>query len=149
MSLEQQLMEDMKAALKAGDRIRLETIRGLRAQLKNAQIEKGESLTEDDVIRVLMNAAKKRKEAIEQYRSLGKEDRAAEEEQELRIIQSYLPEQMSEEELARLIEDVVREVGATSIKDMGKVMGVIMPRVKGKADGKVVQQMVRTKLTSL
>lgn len=149
MSLEQQLMEDMKAALKAGDRIRLETIRGLRAQLKNAQIEKGESLTEEDVIRVLMNAAKKRKEAIEQYRSLGKEDRAAEEEQELRIIQSYLPEQMSEEELARLIEDVVREVGATSIKDMGKVMGAIMPRVKGKADGKVVQQMVRTKLTSL
>ncbi len=142
-------MEDMKAAMKSGDKIRLQTIRGLRAQLKNAQIDKGEALSEEEEIQVLMSAVKKRKESIEQFRAVNRPDRAEEEEQELRIIQQYLPEQMSEEEIAGLIDRVIREVQAASPRDMGKVMGKIMPMVKGKADGKVVQRMVQQKLATL
>lgn len=149
MSIEKKLMEDMKSAMKEQDKIRLETIRGVRAQLKNAQIEVGRELTEEEVIQVLMNAAKKRKEAIEQYQALGREDRAATETQELKIIESYLPEQLSAEKIARIVDEVIREVNAGSMKDMGKVMGAIMPKVKGKADGKIVQQVVREKLSAL
>ncbi len=146
--LEKQLLEDMKAAMKSGDKLRLETIRGLRAQLKNAEIEKGAPLTDEDVIQVLMRAAKKRKESIEQFKAVGREDRAQEEAEELKIIESYLPRQMDEAEIAALVEKVIAEVGATSPKDMGKVMGKIMPQVKGRADGKMVQQIVRQKLAS-
>ncbi len=149
MSIQEKLMKDMKAAMKSGDKIRLQTIRGLRAQLKNAQIDKGEALSEEEEIQVLMSAVKKRKESIEQFRAVNRPDRAEEEEQELRIIQQYLPEQMSEEEIAGLIDRVIREVQAASPRDMGKVMGKIMPMVKGKADGKVVQRMVQQKLATL
>lgn len=149
MSLEKKLVEDMKAAMKGQDKIRLETIRGLRSQLKNAQIDKRRELNEEEMIQVLMNAAKKRKEAIEQYKAVGREDRAEIENQELKIIETYLPEQMSEEEIAQLVDETLIEVSATSMKDMGRVMGAIMPRVKGKADGKLVQQVVKEKLTGL
>ncbi len=146
--LEKQLLEDMKAAMKSGDKLRLETIRGLRAQLKNAEIDKGAPLTDDDVIQVLMRAAKKRKESIEQFKAVGREDRAAEEAQELKIIEGYLPKQMDEAEIAALVDKVIAEVGAASPRDMGKVMGKVMPQVKGRADGKLVQQIVRQKLAS-
>lgn len=149
MSLEAKLLEDMKAAMKAGDKIRLETIRGLRAQIKNAQIEAGKELTDDEIIRVLQSAAKKRKESIELFRAGGREDQAEVEAQELKIIESYLPRQMSAEEIAQLVNEAIQEVQATSMKDLGKVMGAIMPKVKGKADGKLVQQIVREKLSSL
>lgn len=149
MDIEKKLMEDMKSAMKEQDKIRLETIRGVRAQLKNTQIEVRRELTEEEVIGVLMNAAKKRKEAIEQYQAVGREDRAATEAEELKVIESYLPEQMSAEKIAQIVDEVIREVNAESIKDMGKVMGAIMPKVKGKADGKIVQQVVREKLSAL
>lgn len=149
MGLEQKLMEDMKSAMKAKEQLRLETIRGVRAQLKNAELSKGGSLTEEEVIEVLLSAAKKRKEAIEQYRLGGREDRAETEAQELKIIEAYLPQQMSPDEIARVVEEVIREVNAASAKDMGKVMGAVMPKVKGKADGKIVQQIVREKLAAL
>ncbi len=149
MSIQEQLMEDMKAAMKAGDKLRLETIRGLRSQIKNAEIDKGRELSEEEVIQVLMNAAKKRKESIELYRQGNRMDRAEEESRELEIIQEYLPEQMSEEEIARLVDKVIKEVNASSPKDMGKVMGKIMPQVKGRADGKVVQKIVQQKLATL
>ena len=139
----------MKTAMKSGDKIRLQTIRGLRAQLKNAQIDKGDTLSEEEELQVLMSAVKKRKESIEQFRAVNRPDRAEEEEQEMRIIQEYLPEQMSEEEIARLIDRVISEVQATSPRDMGKVMGKIMPMVKGKADGKLVQRMVQQKLATI
>ena len=149
MSIQEQLLEDMKAAMKAGDKLRLETIRGLRSQIKNAEIDKGRELSEEEVIQVLMNAAKKRKESIELYRQGNRMDRAEEESRELEIIQEYLPEQMSEEEIARLVDKVIKEVNASSPKDMGKVMGKIMPQVKGRADGKVVQKIVQQKLATL
>lgn len=149
MSLQERLLADMRTAMKSGDKIRLETIRGLRSQLRNAEIEKGGELSEDQEIQVLNNAAKKRKESIAQFRAGNREDRAAEEEKELEIIQQYLPEQMSEDEIRKLADQVIREVEAASPRDMGKVMGKLMPQVKGRADGKRVQQIVQEKLASL
>lgn len=149
MDLEQRLMEDMKAAMKSRDKIRLETIRGLRAQLKNTQIEKGDTLNDDDVLKVLNSAAKKRREVIEQFRALGRDDRADVEQQELEVIAAYLPEQMDKATVTKLIEETIARVNAESMKDMGKVMGAIMGQVKGKADGKMVQQIVREKLSAV
>jgi uncharacterized protein YqeY len=149
MHLDNQLIEDMKRSMKAGDKIRVETIRGLRAQLKNAQITKNGELSEEEVIQVLSNAAKKRKESIEQFNAVGRKDRADIEQQELDIIHEYLPKQMDEKEISVLVDSVFEEVKPESMKDMGKIMGSIMPKVKGRADGKLVQQIVRDKLSSL
>jgi uncharacterized protein YqeY len=149
MSIQSKLMEDMKNAMKAGDKIRLETIRGIRSQLKNFEIDKKQALTDDDEIQVLMSAAKKRKESIEQFLAVNRPERAREEEEELKIIQGYLPAQMGKDEIMRLIEKTIQEVEATSPSDMGKVMGRIMSEVKGKADGKEVQKLVQEKLATL
>lgn len=149
MSIQAKLFEDMKAAMKAGEKLRLGTIRLLRAQLKNREIEEGSPLTDEQEIQILMNAAKKRKEAIQQFRELNRDDRADEEQEELNVISQYLPKQMSREEIAQLITDTIGEVHANSLQDIGKVMGRIMAQVKGKADGKLVQTIVREKLSSL
>ena len=148
MSVEKKLMDDYKIAMKSGDKVRLETIRGMRSQLKNFQIEKMRELTEDEVLQVLNSAAKKRRDAIELYQQHGKADRADEELQELAIIEAYLPKQLDESAIAELVEKAISETNADSIKDMGKIMGVIMPQVKGVADGKLVQQIVKDKLSA-
>ncbi len=149
MSLEKKLTDDLKSAMRGGDKTRVETIRSIRSELKNKQIAKGRELNEEELIQVLTSAAKKRKEAIEQYESFGQTERAQTEQRELEIIESYLPEQMTEEEITKMVDDTINEVNAASINDLGKVMGSIMPKVKGKADGKVVQNIVRQKLTNL
>lgn len=149
MNLDHDLIEDMKRSMKTGDKIRVETVRGLRAQLKNAQISKGKELSDEDMIQVLSSAAKKRKESIEQFKAVGRDDRADVEQTELDIIYEYLPKQLDEKQIQQLVDSVVAEVKPTSMADMGKVMGIIMPKVKGQADGKVVQQIVRDKLSSL
>jgi uncharacterized protein YqeY len=149
MNIQERLLDDMKAALKAGEKLRLETIRGVRAQIKNREIELGKPLDEEQVMGVLMNAAKKRKESIEQFTALNRLDRAKEEEQELEIIKQYLPVQMSKSDITSLVDKIINQAGATSSKDIGKVMALLMPQVKGKADGKIVQQIVKEKLSSL
>ncbi|MEJ2634829.1 MAG: GatB/YqeY domain-containing protein [Calditrichia bacterium] len=149
MSIQEKLVEDMKAAMKSGDKVRLETVRGLRSQLRNAEIDKVGNLSEEEEIQVLMTAAKRRKESIEQFRAGNREERAAQEEKELAIIQEYLPRQMDEAEISRLVDQVVQDIQATSPRDMGKVMGKLMPQVKGRADGKLVQQIVQQKLNAL
>ncbi|MDQ7052097.1 MAG: GatB/YqeY domain-containing protein [candidate division KSB1 bacterium] len=146
MSILERLTEDMKAAMKGGDRDRLGTIRQLRAQLNNARIELGRDLTDDDAIAVLTNAAKKRKEAIEMYEKAGREDLVAKEKAELAVIQEYLPQQLSRQELEGIVDAVIKEVNATTMKDLGRVMGKVMQQVRGRADGKEVQGLVRSKL---
>lgn len=146
MTIVERLLEDMKVAMKRGDKARVNTIRQLRAQLKDAQIELGRELTDEDAIKVLTNAAKKRREAIELYRQGGRDDLVAKEEAELAVIQEYLPEQISQDELIAIIEKVIQEEQATSMKDMGRVMGKVMAQVRGRADGKEVQQLVRERL---
>lgn len=146
MSIQNQLVEDMKAAMRAGEKIRLSTIRMLRAQLKDAGIAKGEDLSSEEEIAILTNAAKKRKESIKAYTEGGRDDLVAKEQQELEIITSYLPEQLSEEEIENKVAEIIEKVGAVGLSDLGKVMREAMQEFKGRADGKLVQEMVRKKL---
>lgn len=147
MSLENLLNEDMKSALKAGEKKKLETIRTLRAVLKDERIKKGDDLTEEEVVAVLVSAAKKRRESIEMYRNGQRDDLVAAESEELEIITKYLPEQLGEDKIKSLIDEVISATGATAMKDMGKVMGSLMPKVKGRADGKLVQSLVKDALS--
>jgi uncharacterized protein YqeY len=149
MNLDHDLLEDMKRSMKSGDKLRVETVRGLRAQLKNARISKGEELSDEDMIQVLSSAAKKRKESIEQFKAVGRPDRADTEQTELDIIYEYLPKQLDENQIRQLLDSIVAEVKPSSMADMGRIMGIIMPKVKGQAEGKLVQQIVRDKLSSL
>lgn len=137
----------MKSAMKAGDKIKLTTLRTVLAQLKEVEIDKRRELTEEEEIQVLAKAAKKRKEAIEFYQKSDRTDLLEKEQQELEIINSFLPQPLTTDELEKIISDAIAETGATSLKEMGKVMSVVMPKVKGRAEGKVVQEMVRKKLS--
>ena len=136
----------MKTAMKSGDKQRLSTIRQLRAQIKNTQIEIGKELDDSEILNVLGIAAKRRKDAMEMYQKGGRDDLYAIEESELKIIQEYLPKQMSEYEVAELIQDVIKATGATGQGDLGKVMKGVMEKAKGLADGKLIQRLVREKL---
>jgi uncharacterized protein YqeY len=146
MTLSEKLNEDYKAAMKSGEKIRVETLRLLKAQLKQEQIDKMRPLAPEDEMAMLSNAAKKRREAIESYKQAGREDLLEKEAAELAIISSYLPQPFSPEELAQIIDAAIKETGAAAAGDLGKVMGKVMPQIKGRADGKLAQQMVRQRL---
>jgi len=147
MSLTDKIMEDVKIAMKSRDKDRVNTLRYLLSQLKYAKIaSKEDSLTPDQEISVLLNAAKKHKEAIDIYKKAGKEDQIQKEQHEFDIISTYLPKQMSEAEVDAAISEFIDKTGATSLKDLGKVMGMAMKELKGKADGKLVQEIVKRKL---
>jgi len=143
MQLKQRLYEDLKKAMKTKDEIRTRTLRLIISSIKTLEVEKMTEATDDDVFRVLSKECRKRVEAIEAYKKGGREDLANEEQKELEIIKSYMPKQLSEEELKEIVKDVVEETGSSSIKDLGRVMKVLMPRVKGRADGKTVNNIVR------
>ncbi len=146
MSIVEQLNQDLKAAMRAGDKTAVETIRGLKSMVRDREIAKKDSLTDEEEIQVLSTAAKQRREAIESYEQGGRDDLVQRESAELKIIEQYLPEQMSDAEIESLVEKVIAEVGAESMRDMGRVMGQIMPQVQGKADGSQVQSIVKNKL---
>jgi len=147
MDLNKQLTDDLKAAMKAGDKSTMETVRSLKSMIREKEIELNRELTEEDQMQVLSSAAKRRKESIESYQEGGRDDLVQQEEAELAVIEKYLPEQMSEDEIRQLVEEVLEETGAETMQDMGTVMETIMPKVRGKADGSVVQQIVREKLS--
>lgn len=147
MSLLDRLTEDMKSAMKAGEKERLGTIRLLRGQIKDAAIDKRADLTEDEELGVLANSAKKRREAIQAYQDAGRLDLAAVEEAELAVIQSYLPAALEVAEIETIIDQAITESGAQTIREIGKVMPLVMNRTKGRADGKLVSEMVRKKLS--
>lgn len=149
MTLEERLLEDMKSAMKAGQKTELATIRMLRAQLKDARISKGADLTQEDVEAALQQAAKRRREAIELFLKGNRQDLVDKEQNEIEIISKYLPRQLSEDEIKTLIAGMINKLGISDEKDIGKLMGSLMPQVKGKADGKVVQQLARTALANL
>lgn len=149
MSFQEKLLGDIKAAMKARDQLRLDTLRMVKAKIQEKEVElrgkKGrEHVLEDgEILQVLTTAAKQRRDSIESFRSGGREELAAKEEQELAIIREYLPKQLAEEDLERLVKEAVEETGAASPKDMGKVMKAVMPKVKGRADGKRINAVVR------
>lgn len=142
MTLFEQIDRDMVKALKGGDKDRLTVLRGLKSDLKYKKIEIGEELTDERAIEVLSSAAKRRRDSIEQFGKGGREDLVKKEEFELEVINSYLPKQLSEEELRQMAEAAIAEVGADSPKQMGQVMKVLVPRVKGRADGKLVNKLI-------
>jgi hypothetical protein len=152
MSLKDRISEDIKAAMKAKDKIRLETVRSIKKVLLEKEVsvrpQGQESLTESQEIEVLAQQAKQRRESIEQYRQAGRDDLAETEAQELVIIEEYLPKQMSDEEVSAVLDEIIASIGATSAKDMGKVMGPAMQQLKGRAEGQKIQAMVKAKLGS-
>lgn len=135
----------MKAAMKAGEagRTQLAVIRLARAAMQNAEIEKLRPLTDDEVREVLGREVRQRKDAAEEYRRLGRADRAGTLEAEIRILQAYLPEELDEAQLRTIAAEVIAQMGAASPADLGKVMGPLMARVKGRADGRLVNAVVR------
>lgn len=147
MSLKDQLINDMKEAMKARQTERLSTIRQLRSAIKNKEIDQGNELDDDAVIRVIGTLVKQRREAAQMYRDNERPELADKEEAELVVLQDYLPAQLGEAELREIVVAVVAEVGAASLKDMGKVMPQVMARTKGAADGKLVNQLVREQLS--
>lgn len=149
MTLNERINADLKEAMKSGEKLKLETLRSLRAQMiELSKRGTGKEITADEELSVLMSAIKKRKEAIEMYEKGGRMELAQQEQQELKIINAYLPKQMSKEEAEQIINTIVAQTGSTSAKDFGKVMPLAMKELKGKIDGKIVQELVKNKLGS-
>lgn len=151
MSLKDQITDDIKTAMKAKDKLRLETVRSIKKALLEKEVSVRpsgqETLTEAQEVEVLVQLAKQRRDSIAQYQQAGRTDLAEQEAQELAILEEYLPKQLSDDEVSQVIDDIIAHVGATSAKDMGKVMGPAMQQLKGKADGKKVQELVKAKLS--
>lgn len=147
MSLKDKLMDDLKAAMKDKDTIRKNAVQMVRASV--LQVEKDNKITLDDegVIEVVAKEVKKRKDVLPEYEKSGRQELIDELNKEIQVLMAYLPEQMSEEEIEALVISAIEETGAKSMKDIGKVMAVIMPKTKGKADGKIVNQYVKKHLS--
>ncbi len=142
MPIQEQLNEDLKTAMKAQDLITKDTVRLIRAAMKNAEIEKGKELDDEGALDVLARMAKQYRDSITTYRDNGREDLAAREEAEFEVLVRYLPEQLGEDDIRALVQQAVSELGASGPQDRGKVMGKLMPQLKGKADGGLVSRIV-------
>ncbi|OGB94170.1 MAG: glutamyl-tRNA amidotransferase [candidate division NC10 bacterium RBG_16_65_8] len=147
MELKAKLTEDLKSAMRSGDKLQTSVIRLLTALIKNREVEKRGPLTDGEVIQAISASCKQRQEAIEQYRQGGRQDLVDKEAAELAILQSYLPAALSPDELQTLVREALRESQAASPREMGKVMALLMPRVTGRADGKIVSDLVREMLS--
>lgn len=144
--LEEGIKKQILEAMKAKDEVRVSTLKMLSAELHNARIEKMSDLVEDEEIKVVQKEVKKRKDAIEAYTQGGRQELVERETAELKILEEFAPEEMGREEVEKLVEEAVAEVGANSMADIGHVMSVLMPKVAGRADGKLVSEIVRVKL---
>ena len=145
--MKERITGDLTAALKSGDKLRVSVLRLLSALIKNREVEKRGPLTEAEVVQAVASSCKMRREAIEQFRQGGRTDLVVKEETELTILEGYLPESLSPEELQEKIRQAIGETHAASLKDMGKVMAHLMPQITGRCDGKVASQMVRDVLS--
>ena len=150
--LKQRILDDLVAAMKAGDKGRVDVLRLIKSEMQRQEIdaraEKGANyeLDDEEVLAVLTRAAKQRRESIDSFRAGGREDLAEREETELATIEGYLPRQLDRNELEAIVDEAVRESGANSVRDIGRVMPIVMPKVKGRADGKLVNRLVRERL---
>lgn len=142
-----QIQADLKNAQLSRDEVKVSTLRLLLSEIKNAEISKGEALSDEDIILVVQKEAKKRKEAATSFRSGGRQDLAVREENELKVLEGYLPQQLSNEELTKIVSETITELGAIGMADMGKVIGAVMGKTKGGADGTTVSNLVKEKLT--
>jgi uncharacterized protein YqeY len=147
MSLEERLADEMKSALKSRNTLRLSVIRMARAAVKNKEIEERKRLDDSAVAKVISGLVKKGEESLGHFQQANRRDLIEKQEKELEILRSFLPRQLSQEEILALIDEAIRETNAIEMKDIGKVMKSLMPRIAGRADGKVVHQMVSEKLS--
>lgn len=147
MSLQEQISAALKDAMRARDEVKMATLRLVLTAIKKREKEARSLLEDQEVISVITSQIKQRRESIEQYRKAGREDLAETEEKELQILQGYMPEQVSEEEISNTLDEIIAEVGAVSMKDMGKVMKAAMAKLAGKADGRAINAMVKAKLS--
>jgi gatB/yqey domain protein len=146
MTLMEQLTADMKEAMKQGEKERLSVIRLVRGAVRQAEIDGKKTLTDDEVLGVIGKEVKMRRDSIEEFERGGRADLVEKTQAEIAVLMPYLLEQLSADEIKKIVEEVISSVGASSSKDMGKVMGALMPRVKGRADGKLVNETVRALL---
>lgn len=146
MNLKERLIEDMKDSMKKGERIKLSAIRMVRAGIKNKEIEIGRELKDEDVVGVISSAIKQRKDSYAQFLNANRMDLAEKEKKEIEVLSIYLPEQMGEDEIKKRIREIISETGATTSKDIGRVMKILMPELKGKADGNLVNKIAREML---
>ena len=148
MGLRDKINEDLKTAMKSGDKTRLETVRMLRAQI--LEFEKSgidREMNDDDAMKILLSAVKKRKESIELYKKAGREELVEKESKELGIVQEYLPKQLTKEEAEAVVTKIITDLGVASAKEIGKVMPAVMKELKGKIDGKIINEIVKQKLS--
>jgi uncharacterized protein YqeY len=149
MSLEEKLNADLKQALKSGEKMKISAIRLVLNEIKNKKIaEKAEGLDDAKVTGIIQKMAKQRKESIEQFKNGGRDDLVKKETEELSILEEYMPEQLSAEELEKIVSEIIASTGASTMKDMGKVMAEVRERTGGSADGKTVSEIVKKKLGS-
>ena len=147
LTLKQRIQEDMKAAMRAGEKQRLGVIRLILAAIKQREVDERITLDDNQVVVVLDKMLKQRRESIEQYEKAAREDLAAQERFEVTVLQHYMPQQMSEAEIVAMVQQAIAETGANSAKDMGKVMNIIRPQMLGRADMKVVSDLVKKQLS--
>jgi uncharacterized protein YqeY len=148
MDLRKRLDEDLKQAMRAKDTVRLETVRNVRGAILNREIESGKPLEPDEMLRLIRGLVKQREESIEQYRSGGRADLVARESAEKAILEGYLPAAPSTADIERVVAEIVTELGASSVKDMGRVMKAALERLGPAADGKVVSVAVKARLST-
>ena len=147
MGLEERLVDEMKQAMRSNDRIRLSTIRMIRTAIKNKEIEHRKQLDDEEIQRVIQGLLRKGEESVEQFRVGGRMDLVEKETQEIEIMKSFLPDSLSEEKILAVIDQTIQETQASSLKDLGRVMKSVMPKLAGKADGKWVNQLVKERLS--
>jgi len=147
MSLEERLVDEMKQAMKSNDKVRLSTIRMIRSAVKYKEIDLRKKLDDDEILRVMQGMVRKSEESIEQFKAGGRMDLVEKETKEIEILKSYLPQALSHEDVVRIIDESIQETQASSLKDLGKVMKSVMPKLTGKADGKLINQLVKERLS--
>jgi uncharacterized protein YqeY len=147
VGLKDRLNEDLKQAMKNKDKAKLSTLRMLKSSLQNESIKLGKDLSPDEEITVVSRQLKQSKDSLQEFEKAGRDDLADAESAAIKVLDVYMPEQLSDEELQQLIRETISEVGASSFSDMGKVMGAVMPKVKGKADGNKVNMLVKENLS--
>ncbi|GBF10139.1 GatB/YqeY domain-containing protein [Tepidibacillus sp. HK-1] len=147
MSLMDRISEDMKQAMKNKDKVKLSVIRMIRSAIKYTEIEKQTTLSDEQILDVLTREVKQRRDSLQEFEKAGRQDLVENVQAELEILKQYLPQQLSEQELRNIIQSVIEEIGAKGKSDMGKVMSAVMPKVKGRADGKLINQLVQEYLS--
>ncbi len=147
--MKEQLLQDLKEAMKNKDTLMKDTITMLRAAILQVEKDNLKTLNDDEICGIVAKEVKKRKESVTEYENAGRQDIADNLKREIEILSKYLPEQLSEEEIAKMVDEAIAESGAASPRDMGKVMGILRPKTQGKADGKVVSDIVKEKLAAL